>query len=151
LDTRFWVDKIRVSYRSTIPDGYALGWSEDRYLAALKKRLPDYQIDNFTSFDYAVCNTYELNVQAELRSYIATLKISFIVDCYVLYIGHLKRISASDAQTHFAPIAKSIHQLLDGGGFQEIQTEVLDVVVPGVTLNLAPQATIGKCLFDDYE
>jgi len=82
---------------------------------------------------------------------LATLKISFIVDCYLLYIGDRRRISESDAEEDFEPAAISIHHLLSGNGFEELHDEQFNEIVNGVSLDPPPQATIGRCLFDDHE
>ena len=136
------VERIRSSYRQGVPNGYANGWAEDRFESALKSRLPAYTVSNCTSFDYAACNTYEIDVLDDPRRYCATLKISFIADCYVLYLGLLKRISASNAQLHFEPSAEAIHDLLKGNGFSVLTGEQLGQPVPDVTLALSTNPTV---------
>jgi len=61
------VERIRSSYRQGVPNGYANGWAEDRFESALKSRLPAYTVSNCTSFDYAACNTYEIDVLDDPR------------------------------------------------------------------------------------
>lgn len=153
------ISEIQRKFKNSSPSGMVLGWDRNRFYDLLLPLFVGYNIKNQTDFNYSYCNSFDIEMHTR-RSFgrfcRVTLQISFIVDAYIVYhTAHSKgkkrgkgipseRIS--EAQLHI----EKIKQFMKQKGFQEINDE-FDTIVPNVELELAEIATIGKCLFDDFQ
>lgn len=107
---------------------------------------------------YSYCNSFDIEMLSRKHSghlCKVTLKISFIVDAYLVYHTAHSKAKKSDKESSSTRFSEAqlhigkIKQFMEQKGFQEIDDE-FDTIVPDVELELAEIATIGKCLFDDF-
>lgn len=149
---------INNAYSTAIPNGFLLGWDENRFFTELKFLFSDLKVINTTDFNYSFCNTYEIDLgEKGNTSFILTLKISFIANAFVLYVteysknlkyGKVLFQEESDEQLEYL---NRVQNFMFEKGFIEPSNEDLDVIIQDVHLELADISTIDKCLFDDFE
>lgn len=154
------VSEIQRKFRNSCPSGMLLGWDKNRFYDLLLSLFVEYNVQNQTDFNYSYCNSFDIEMRTRRPSgqlCKVTLKISFIVDAYIVYHTALSKGKKrkkvipceriSEAQLHI----EKIKQFMEQKGFQEIMDDEYDIIVPSVELELAEIATIGRCLFDDLE
>lgn len=157
IDT--WLSAIRERFHEGPPNGWLLGWDQCRFMSEIVGASAGAIVTNYTSFDYSFCNTYEVTPGEHHECHDAlTVRISFIVDAFALHwtCTPCKESSARVVATPHTPLAlrieAQIRQALETRGFEAVPAPEHDRPVPGVALELAgDRATLGKCLFDDYE
>lgn len=146
------INDIFKSFSKGYPNGYSLGWDEDRYIIELRSRFSDWSIENQTSFDYAFCNTVFFYNNKTLPDIGLTVKFSFIHPSFIMYFSEYNKKAKFYKPTSFFcnRTANQVRNFMNAKGFSEVKVEILNVILPDVDLQLADIATIEKCLFDDY-
>ena len=152
------IEKIHLKYSDSYPNGIQAGWDMNRFFKALILIFSGYKLTNQTDFNYSFCNSYDvvLDKNTDGSSSMLTIKVSYICDVFSL---HMTR-HGNRRKTQFVPLnscnefknkAELARAFLIDKGFREIQPEEMDVEIDGIELELAEIATVGKCLFDDFE
>lgn len=153
------VSEIKRAFKDSPPNGFLLGWDSDRYYDSLKALCHTCRVTNDTDFNYSFCNSYEFvpELGSVAHVYTITVKLSFIVPAYTLHVTKYsvnkktgKVVFGPDVPREVEMLSETVREYIETKGFQEIGNEEMDEEVPGVELELADQATIGKCLFDDF-
>lgn len=153
------IREIRTVFSDSNPNGILLGWDRTRFESELAEICSGFDLVNETDFNYSNCNTYIVEAKNENHEFreTVTFKASYILDIYSI---HLTRLSADGRHGNvipildcpeLVPIVERIRQFIEKLGFQEICQDVSNMVVEGLSLELAEKATVDKCLFDDYE
>lgn len=157
--TSMLIRDIQRKFSNGCPNGYLLGWDVNRFFKPLLSLFAGFRVINETDFNYSYCNSYdiELGIGEDEKIYFLTLKASFIADIYTVHVtGYSKnkrRGKVVDVMK-FPEYEKQIERarsFMNGQGFMEILDEDMELVVESVDLELAEHATLGKCLFDDFE
>ena len=151
--------EVRKIFGESCPDGNLLAWDENRFLPSLTKLCTDCKVVNSTDFNYSYCNSFEIesNVNLPEHVYILTFKTSFILEAYSLHVTRYSmdrkrgKVVAEDECVELTPIIGIVKQFAEKEGLQEIGDTDHDVVIDGISLELSDVATLGKCLFDDFE
>lgn len=134
-------------------------WDRNRFFHSLVKLCGGCKIVNGTDFNYSYCNTFEIEpkVQPDEYSYVLTFKTSFVADVYSLHVTRYSKdrstgkvVSENELPTLIPTIA-ILRQFAVAAKFQEMEGSDHDIIVEGVSLELSDVATLGKCLFDDFE
>jgi hypothetical protein len=161
MKEEFSLDRLKALVVTTFengpPNGWRLGWDENRFYDVVSTAAQPADCVNHTSFDYSFCNT--LVVTPIARSDLTltlTVRVSFVAP---FYSTHWTRYRPKDAQvvsavpSEVAEIADRIRKALCRLGFTEMPLEWHDETVQGVVLELsgATNVTLSKCLFEDYE
>ena len=159
LELAHLITAIGERFRNSPPNGLLLGWREDRYFDEVRGCCPGCTVVNETSFDYSRCNTFQIRPQSLTDQWIYELSvnISFVAAAYTIhwtkYSPDARRgrvVDTADVEVAQNPAA-AVRRMLKMEGFTEIPGEWLESLVAGVDLELAESATLGKCLFNDYE
>lgn len=154
-----WIKTIQTQFKKGCPNGNLLEWDRNRYSASIKRVSKKCKVINQTDFNYAYCNTYEIRPKSLNEKYIyeLTLSISFIVNAFVYhwtrYTLDMKKgkvIPISEIEVEYDPTDELI-KLMKEYGYTEVVSEWFDRQIENVQLELAENATLGKCLFHDYE
>ncbi|MCL7422221.1 MAG: hypothetical protein M8364_15085 [Methylobacter sp.] len=151
------ISEIQSKFTPSCPNGMLLGWDRNRFYDLISSLFVGYKVINQTDFNYSYCNSFDIEIGRSPigQIYVLTIKISFIVDAYTVHVTEYSRDRnrAKLVQGEEVPETKhkieKIKRLMEQKGFQEINDEFNDIV-SGVELELAEEATIGKCLFDDF-
>lgn len=164
MTTPLTKDELKMSvdaaFESGIPNGWILGWEESRFQAQINRCIHPHTVENWTSFDYAFCNNYEVIFRTNDRiSYSLTILISFISDVYCMHWtaysadGRSGRVVPTPEIATAMTIEKNLRLMLDELGIQEIPDEWLSEPVTGISLELSGErnVTLAKCLFRDYD
>ena len=152
------VGAIQARYSKAYPNGILERWDLNRFYQDLIEIFPDYKITNETDFNYSYCNSFDIRRrQDECKNiYVLTVKVSFIYDAYTMHITAY----ANHRIGHVVPIpeygkysyeVERVRRFFNERGYREIQPDEMGIEVRGVALELAGVATVGKCLFDDFE
>ena len=136
-----------------------LNWDRNRFFQSVVKHCRGCKIANSTDFNYSFCNTFEVEpkIQPDEHSYVLTFKTSFVADVYSLHVTQYSKdrkagkVVAEDELPTLVPIIATVRQFAADAGFQEMNGGDHDIIVEGVSLELSDVATLGKCLFDDFE
>ena len=153
------IQEIQDVFSNSRPNGFILGWDTNRYFASLTNICGDYVVYNNTDFNYSYCNCFEFKPKVSLgeHDYVITFKISFILDAYSLHVTRYSTggktgevVSEHDCGGMRSAIGK-IRRFANKNGLQEITAAEQEIVIDGVALELSEVATLGKCLFDDFE
>lgn len=153
------LEDIQKKFSNGCPNGFLLGWDVNRFFQSIQSLFAGFKVTNDTSFDYSYCNSYviELGKNADEEIFVLTLKISFIIDAYTL---HLTRYSSNkrtgkvisfESFSEYSMVVEKVKCFMEEQGFIEIQHNDMECLVNNVELELSEQATLGKCLFDDFE
>jgi len=150
---------IQKKFSDGCPNGFLLGWDINRFFQSLISLFVGFKVINDTDFNYSYCNSYEIELGENESDeiFILTLKVSFIVDAFVLHVTRYSSNRRSGKVIHFdecseyAGEIKKAKIFLVGKGFVEMQNDDMESVVDGVHLELAEIPTVGKCLFEDFE
>lgn len=160
-DLAYLVDAVRKAFSPRPPNGWLLGWDRERYFREFVRASAPARATNHTSFDYAFCNHFEADLRdsgdAEYLTF--TVRISFIADVYSIHwttygdggkVGHVVPTPTTEAAVE---LHKRIDQWLQTTTLAPLPDEWFELQVSGVQLELAGVigATLGKCLFEDYE
>ena len=150
---------VRKIFGESCPNGIILDWDEDRFFPPLTRLCADCRVVNDTDFNYSYCNSFEIEPIADLREHVCvvTFKASFILDVYSLHLTKYSEdrrhgeVVVELEHAELIPIVEKIRRFAEEQGFQEISETDHDVVIDGISLELSDVATLGKCLFDDFE
>lgn len=152
------IREVQVRYSEGCPNGILLRWDIDRFYQDLLKIFSDYKVSNETDFNYSYCNSYDvfLRKDEKSRSWVLTIKASFIYDAFTLHITRYKSSRGGDVVplhqcAEFASAITRARSFFSAKGFREINASEMGIEIKGVNLELAKVATVGKCLFDDFE
>lgn len=154
-----WINTVREKFSNGVPNGWLLNWDSERFSKELKELSNEFEFINSTSFDYAFCNSYNLFFpsQASENYEMATIEISFIVDAYQIfwteYFDYGKRGKVIPATTSKKSKAVEIRirSFLNEKGFTDCLLDWSEINIQNIQLELSEKATLGKCLFVDYE
>jgi len=154
-----WLRVVRQAFEAKPPDGRELGWDEARMMTTIGEIASPLHINNWTAFDYAFCNRYEIKVPGEAKKeYLScSVRLSFIVPAYTIHWTSYWRNGKSgkvvDTPEPLRGLETRIRQHLEKQGFIELPEDWQDIVVLGISLELAGarNVTLGKCLFEDYD
>ncbi len=162
------IEKTRVSPETLIPhiqrvfsagppNGWLLGWDENRGFDELKAVAAPWVVANCTSFDYSFCNWFE--VEFDLRPFgkrvTLTVEVSFIADYYSVhwteYSGDGRSRVVADVP-QVSDVRARIVAWLERRGFVPVPDGLSSQTVPGVVLELSEPdlVNVGKCLFADF-
>ena len=153
------VAAVQEMFRDSCPNGSKLGWDRNRFFYCLVNLCTDCKVMNCTDFNYSYCNSFEIepNIGWQEHSYVLTFKISFVSDVYSLHVTKYSKdrktgkvVEESECAALIPTIAV-VRQFAANSEFLEMQVKDHDVIVAEVLLELSDIATLGKCLFDDYE
>ncbi len=154
------VTEIKKKFNSEFtPNGILLNWDRNRFYSDLQLLISEHEILNQTDFNYSFCNSFDIKINAKKNHgeiYKLTLKISFILDFFSTHLtryvsyGRMGKVVSIDSVSEAKLICDKLKSYLSEMGFEELSVDAVDVEVPGVQLELAQKATIGKCLFDDF-
>ncbi len=155
-----WAEIVANRFRSGPPNGWLEGWEVNRFHAELLELSGKLTLANHTSFDYAFCNLYEVEVPGSTSDvlWVLTIRISFIVDAFSLHWtryecdgrqGAVRTPTISTCRT----IEAEVRRFLQNRAFIEPSVADCDSRVTGVELELSDpdMVTLGKCLFQDYD
>ncbi|MCB1050039.1 MAG: hypothetical protein H6510_12610 [Acidobacteria bacterium] len=148
--------KIQSAFAGDYPNGYVLGWDSERFFFDLQKLAKGYELVNDTDFNYSRCNDFAFCTTDQKEH--CSLKISFILDCFWLSFWQVKNrqgilghvVERQLMNPDLGRLSMRLKLFLESQSFFEVSKDDLNLVVPGVRLELAEQATIEKCLFEDY-
>lgn len=152
------IEEIQRSYSESYPNGLLEGWDTKRFSQILELIFSDCKFSNQTDFNYSNCNSYDVELgESEDDGYLVlTIKISYICDAFSLHvIRYINRKCGGVIPLHncneYLDKMVATRNVFLGKGFREIKPDEMDIEVEGVELELAEVATVGKCLFDDFE
>ena len=154
-----WISIVKNKFGDGCPNGFLLEWDVNRYHSSIKEICRNCKVTNQTDFNYAYCNTYEIRPETRNTKFIyeLTLNISFIVDAFSLhwtkYTTNLKKggvISSNEIEVEYDP-TDGLIKFLEKNEYQEVKSDWFEINIDDVQLELAEKATLGKCLFHDYE
>jgi len=153
------IESIQNAFSNGCPNGALLGWDANRFYESLTKLFYEFSISNETDFNYSYCNSYDIAVGngEQGENFVITVKISFIIDAYRMQLTEYSKDKKSGKVIDFEDLnegtrfAENVRSFFEDRGFTEVADEELTHIVENVHLELADLATVGKCLFDDYE
>lgn len=154
-----WISTVKSKFGDGCPNGFLLEWDANRFYSSIIEICRKCKVINQTDFNYAYCNTYVIRPGTKTGNFIyeLTLNISFIVDAFSFhwtrYTPNLKKggvISTNEIEVEYDP-TDSLIEFLEKNQYQEVQPDWFDLNIDDVQLELAEEATLGKCLFHDYE
>ena len=153
------IQKIKNAFSRGVPNGLLLGWQQNRHYDDIVHIAKPYRVTNDTDFNYSFCNSYNVDFNCDSSNYVyvITLKISFIADVYSIHVTRYTRDKKKGRLIHVFPDAglsilmQTVHGCMQDKGFVVLKNESLDLELDDLELELAEVATIGKCLFDDFE
>ena len=153
------VEDVRRAFRFGIPNGLKLNWNADRFFPQIKRICEKCHVVNGTDFNYSYCNSFDVE-PTEMEGgnrYVLNVKFSFIAPAYSIHTTKysrdkkLGRVVQESERPAILSLAHSVRDFAKQAGFQEVDGRSHDIVVDGVQLELSEVATLGKCLFDDFE
>lgn len=153
------VMKVRNVFGESPPNGILLGWDEDRFYASLSMLCRDCRVVNETDFNYSYCNSFQLEPNHSVRDhdYVLTFKTSFVADAFSVHVTRYTKdrkqgkVVGENECPELLPALETVRRFAEESGFQEVDGLAQDIVIEGVSLELGDPATLGKCLFDDFE
>ncbi len=161
LDLACLSEVVREAFAPAPPNGWLLGWNRERYFREFAGAAAPARATNHTSFDYAFCTHFDADLQdsGDAEYLTLTVRISFIADVYSIHwttygdggkVGNVVSTPRSEAAVE---LQTRIEQWLQGAALARLPDEWFELQVSGVQLELAGAtgATLGKCLFEDYE
>ncbi|MCP4458042.1 MAG: hypothetical protein GY816_08470 [Cytophagales bacterium] len=152
---------VKQKFSQGPPNGWLLGWDEERFFPDFIKIAHPFLSINLTSFDYSFCNKFHVRSDTnEIGQYLAlTVCLSFIVDAYSIhwtfydYKGRTGKVVPSPCKEPESILEYRIREFLAKQGFVEIPDNWYNAKVEGVHLDLSDDehVILGKCLFDDFD
>ena len=154
-----WVERVEAAFAEGPPNGWLLGWDEKRFERDLRQLADSAPVFNATSFDYAFCNKYEVEIRETSGEvyWILTIRISYIVDAYTLHWTEYRttetgRVVGTPSIEACRRTESAVLQFLSQVGCSDVSDNWYRHRIPGIRLELGgTEATLGKCLFEDYE
>jgi hypothetical protein len=153
------IQQVQSAFQFGRPNGLELNWNPNRFFSGLTRLCTDCQVANSTDFNYSYCNSFDIE-PAEREGhcrYVMTAKFSFVAPAYSV---HVTKYSWDKKRGSVVPeteneemlrLTKLVRQFAAQNGFQEVDGTDHEIVLDGITLELSEVATLGKCLFDDFE
>lgn len=154
-----FIQTVRTAFQFGPPNGLELNWDSKRFFSDLKKICTDCRVVNNTDFNYSYCNSFNIEpteAEGDVR-HVLTAKFSFVAPAYSVHVTKYSMDKKSgrviDEAEHptMLRLAAFVRQFAAQEGFQEVDGKDHDIVVDGARLELSDVATLGKCLFDDFE
>jgi len=148
------INKVKITFAQGTPSGILLHWDEKRFLAEISEIVQPMQAQNETDFNYAFCNRYSIDDNSDQEHYIG-LWISCIADVFSL--SPIRRINNKTSNIENSPKPylheklEEIQQFFTNKNFFIFPESWDKIVIPEITLELSKVATLGKCLFEDFE
>lgn len=147
-----WISNVRLACKEGVPNGIILNWNHSRFYNEIAELVPkDFAIENDTDFNYSRCNYYRMFTFSNGRKFVLECKISFICDAFCLYWIEYKGLSGRVSNEFSPELTKAVAAILIERGFKEYQRDWPDLVVGGIELELAEEATLDKILFEDFD
>jgi hypothetical protein len=151
--------QVRTAFADGPPNGWLLGWPEDRGFDEFSRMAAPHKPTNHTSFDYAFCNHFDVRVdEPDANGYVVlTLLMSFVADVFSLHWTAYQPGGQGGRVVSEYPKASSletrVRSWLAEKGFMSIPDDLFNMELPGVALELSgsQNVTLGKCLFRDHE
>lgn len=148
--------QVKTAFAKSPPSGFLLQWDRSRFFQELAQAFPEYKVTNHTDFNYSFCNSYEIEPPPIIsnRVHVVTLKMSFIADAFSLHVTEYTvdrrrgRVVSEQTCQAAIDIARAFAR---ERRFVEIARKDDGLRIDGVSLELSEVATLGKCLFDDFE
>lgn len=136
-----------------------MGWDEDRFMESVKRICRDSKVVNNTDFNYSYCNCFDIesNLNHDEHDFVVTFKTSLVADAYSLHVTRYSKnrrsgkVVQEDECDELLSVVANLREFAHQQGLREISCAEHDIVVAGVSLELSDVATLGKCLFDDFE
>jgi hypothetical protein len=160
-DLAHLVEAVQKAFSPLPPNGWLLAWNCERYFREFARAAAPARATNHTSFDYAFCNHFEAELRGsgDAEHLTLTVRISFIADVYSIHwttyrdggkVGHVVPRPVTDSSVD---LQKRIEQWLGTTALARLPDEWFELQLSEVQLELAgvTGATLGKCLFEDYE
>jgi hypothetical protein len=152
------IDELRGQFSEHPPNGWLLGWDEERHLALVEKTCAPYAVTNTTSFDYAFCNRYEVRLDDTNSSgfWVLTVRLSFIMPVFSLHWTRYESQTEGAVITRVPgehhEVEERLRKALESVGLDELPNEWSEREVGGLELELSgdTNVTVSKCLFEDY-
>ena len=152
------IPRIQRVFADGPPNGWLLGWDENRGFVELKRVAYPWLVENCTSFDYAFCNWFDIacRIDSDSNEYILGVFTSFIADYYQLFWTRLdrgrKRAEVVPEVVEMSGVHAAVVEWLHRRGFSSVPPEFDGRIVPGVELELSEpdEVTVDKCLFRDH-
>lgn len=153
-----WVHVIQVFFSNDKSDGISLSWDRRRFFDNFEKSLAPYEVINNTDFNYSYCNSFDLRVPETIieGSYIITLKLSFVVNAFVLFVTWYSpdfrrgRVVSVDDLPQLSKLYEKVRHFAVANGFDEVPDSWLEIPIENVQLQLASVPNLDNCLFDDF-
>lgn len=151
-------DAVKRHFLNEPPNGWLLGWSEERLFREIQGIAAPFTAINHTSFDYCFCNWYDIhaNQDDDDDRWILSVKLSFIVPVYCIfwttYEGPTFSGQVVAAPKTISQLENSVRDFVEDAGFFKLPAHWHDIQVAGVSLELGGEinVTLDKCLFCDY-
>jgi len=159
MSSEISIENIQNAFSDGCPNGSLLGWDANRFYEPLVKIFNGLSVSNETDFNYSYCNSYDIALSTGTQGeiFIVTIKVSFIIDAYRMQLTEYSKDKKAGRVIEFEGLSDSLYfvdnvrSFFADRGFIEIADEALNNKIEDVQLELADVATVGKCLFDDYE
>lgn len=153
------IGDIQRKFSNGCPNGFLLEWDANRFFQDLLSLFLGFKVTNDTDFNYSYCNSFdiELGKNNEGKIFVLTLKISFIIDAYTVHITRYSsnqragNVISIEGCLEYSGAVEKVRSFMEAQGFIEVQDDDMAHFVENVELELAERATVGKCLFDDFE
>ncbi len=150
---------IQKKFSNGCPNALLLGWDRNRFFQIFLSLFVGFKVINETDFNYSYCNSYEIELGKNVcdEIFILTLKVSFIVDAYTIHVTKYSSNRRTGVVIPYEECLEYVDEIgkaktfLEGKEFIEIQDNEMDIFLENIDLELAEKATVGKCLFDDFE
>jgi hypothetical protein len=154
------LNRIAESFAKGIPNGWLLNWDSNRFQRDFVDAVRPCSLKNRTSFDFARCNQYDVEIEPQENgyAYVLTLRLSFVLPYFCLHWTEYNVtrtegcvVAVTDVPEGFA-LESKIRGCALRLGFEELPDELLNAKTFGVQLELSDDddVTVSKCLFDDY-
>ncbi len=153
------IELIQEVFDQSTPNGVLLGWNENRFMEPISRICSGTKLVNNTDFNYSNCNSFDIELDPSYDEHLCriTFKASFVADAYSLHVTRYAKDQRSgkvvpeDECEQLVLVIERLRKFADQKELREISCLEHDMVVAGVSLELSKVATIGKCLFDDFE
>ena len=69
--------KVFDAFERGIPNGWILHWDENRFFDQISEIVRPYPLINYTTFDYAFCNRFEMDCRGDRKGTYLTFMCSY--------------------------------------------------------------------------
>lgn len=150
--------RVREAFSDGPPNGWLLGWAEDRGFREFAQVVAPHKAANNTSFDYAFCNHFDVRMALDDAKYaVLTVLTSFVADVFSMHWTLYGPGGRGGQVVNDVPrgraLEATVQDWLAGRGFVSLPDRLGDVVLDGLELELSGEenVTLAKCVFQDFE